>query len=296
MRLEDVDQALLPDQGESNRPILGLCRSYIDYQDDLSCLRGRLNISKVINRPHRVRLPCLFEENTSDLVDNQILVWTLRIILFNGICNEDTEALVRKAFQALRNYITLCAFKPDECLQRLYNRLNSDYLPMHALCRFFLESSGPTHERGERRTLPFLIDMTHLFELFVAEWLKTHIPAGIQVDVQDSIKVGEEHAFEFVIDISLSDSTTGRCLAVLDTKYKINPKPKNEDIYQVVAYAEAKSTDRAILVYPQVLDQPTVGSIGRVHVHTLSFRIGEDLDNAGKKFLSDLFKILRGHG
>ena len=60
--------------------------------------------------------------------------------------------------------------------------------------------------------LPFLIDMAHLFELFVAEWLHAHAPPELDVEVQDSIKLGEERAFEFVIDISLYDHASGRCL------------------------------------------------------------------------------------
>ncbi|MCX7038200.1 MAG: hypothetical protein NT005_03560 [Spirochaetes bacterium] len=43
------------------------------------------------------------------------------------------------------------------------------------MCRFFLESSGPTHEPGGNLMLPFLVDMARLFELFVAEWLQQHI-------------------------------------------------------------------------------------------------------------------------
>jgi 5-methylcytosine-specific restriction enzyme subunit McrC len=237
-----------------------------------------------------VNLPCRFEENTADLTDNQILAWTLHAILLTGMCQEGTETLVRKAFHALRSSVTLRPFKPDECLQQLYNRLNCDYLPLHALCRFFLESSGPTHERGERRTLPFLVDMAHLFELFVAEWLRAHAPPGLEVEVQDSIKLGEERAFEFVIDISLHDRATGRCVAVLDTKYKVDEKASNEDIYQVVTYAVAKESDCAILVYPQVLQHQAVGTVGPVRVHSLSYRIDGDLEAAGARFLQALLQ------
>ncbi|MBN1460435.1 MAG: restriction endonuclease [Armatimonadetes bacterium] len=270
----------------------GLYRSYLDEQDALPYLRGRLDLSEALARPHRVRLPCHYEENTADLADNQILVWTLHAILLTGLCQEHTETLVRKAFHALRSSVTLRPFKPDECLQQLYNRLNSDYLPLHALCRFFLESSGPTHERGEHRMLPFLIDMAHLFELFVAEWLRAHAPPELHVEVQDSIRLGEERAFEFVIDISLYDRATGRCLAVLDTKYKVDDKPSNDDISQVVTYAVAKGSDCAILVYPQAVQYHSVGTVGPVRVYVLGYPIDGDLEAAGQVFLSQLLKLL----
>ncbi len=53
-----------------------------------------------------------------------------------------------------------CPVGPDSCDGRTYNRLNADYEPMHALCRFFLNNSGPTHERGDRPMLPFLVNMS----------------------------------------------------------------------------------------------------------------------------------------
>jgi len=270
----------------------GLYRSYLDERDTLPYIRGRLNLSEALSRPHRVSLPCHFEENTADLSDNQILAWTLHAILLTGMCREDTETIVRKAFHALRNSVSLRPFKPDECFQQLYNRLNCDYLPMHALCRFFLESSGPTHNCGERRTLPFLVDMAHLFELFVAEWLKAHVPPEIKVEVQDSIKLGEERAFEFIIDISLVDRTTGRCIAVLDTKYKVDEKPSNDDISQVVTYAVAKDSECAILVYPQDLRYQAVGTVGPVRVYALGYPIGGDLEQAGYDLLGRILKVI----
>ncbi|MDB5034978.1 MAG: hypothetical protein JWQ98_2219 [Chlorobi bacterium] len=36
-----------------------------------------------------------------------------------------------------------------------YNRLNGDYPPLHALCRFFLKQAGLVHERGGFETIPF---------------------------------------------------------------------------------------------------------------------------------------------
>ena len=51
---------------------------------------------------------------------------------------------------------------------RLYHRLNQDYQPMHGLCRFFLEHSGPTHQDGDSAMIPFVVHMPALFEKFVA--------------------------------------------------------------------------------------------------------------------------------
>jgi 5-methylcytosine-specific restriction enzyme subunit McrC len=130
----------------------GLYRSYVSERDALPYLRGCLDVEEALARPPRVRL-----------------------ILMSGICTERTLPRVRMAYHTLRGSVTVRPFAPLDCMGRRYNRLNADYLPLHALCRFFLESSGPTHEPGGKLMLPFLVDMARLFEPFVAEWLQQHI-------------------------------------------------------------------------------------------------------------------------
>jgi 5-methylcytosine-specific restriction enzyme subunit McrC len=274
----------------------GLYRDYVPKRDDLPYLRGRVDLGLALSRPHRVCLPCSFEENTADLADNRILAWSLYIVLLSGQCKDETEVVVRRAFLALRGQVSLSSFSPEQCLQRLYNRLNADYLQLHALCRFFLESSGPTHEQGERHALPFLIDMAHLFELFVAEWLKAHLPADLRLDIQDSIQPGEEHAFRFVVDLSLVEPLTGRCLAVLDTKYKKDSAPSPDDVAQVVTYALAKEAKTVILVYPSPIEFPFRAEIGGISVRTMSFGIDSDLEAAGSDFLRQVLNAVNDSG
>jgi hypothetical protein len=111
-----------------------------------------------IRNLQRVALPCNFEEHTTDLEENQILLWTLTRILESGICTERSLPHIRQARRALLGLTTLQPFSARACSDRLYNRLNQDYEPLHALCRFFLEHTGPTHWLGDRRMLPILIN------------------------------------------------------------------------------------------------------------------------------------------
>jgi len=50
-----------------------------------------------------------------------------------------------------------------------------------------LEHSGSTHHAGDHTMLPFLVDMARLYELFVAEWLKTRLPKGWSVESQERV-------------------------------------------------------------------------------------------------------------
>ena len=64
---------------------------------------------------------------------------------------EKTLPTVRHAYRTIQGLVTLAPFNARACVGRLYNRLNDDYEPLHALCRFFLEHSGPTSRAANTR-------------------------------------------------------------------------------------------------------------------------------------------------
>jgi 5-methylcytosine-specific restriction enzyme subunit McrC len=262
----------------------------ISESEILPFIRGRLNIKQTIQKPWHVNLQCHYEEHTADIEENQILSWTLSRIANSGMCTERVLPTVRRAYHALRGFASLKPFKANDCIGRLYNRLNDDYHPIHALCRFFLEHSGPSHEFGDRTMLPFLVNMARLFELFVAEWLKAHLPSSLNLRIQEKVEVGESQELSFKIDLVLYDSNTGDPLCVLDTKYKAKDGPEANDVTQVIAYAEMKDCEEAFLVYPAPLPSSLIKTDGRIHVKALTFSLDGDLEEAGQSFLSDLIE------
>ena len=267
----------------------GLYRSYVPKNDDLPYVRGRIDVMAHIRNLQRVALPCNFEEHTTDVEENQILLWTLTRILESGICTERSLPHIRQARRALLGLSTLQPFSARACSDRLYNRLNQDYEPLHALCRFFLEHTGPTHRLGDRRMLPILIDMDRLFELFVVEWLRKHIPARYSVLGQENVQFHMGHIVSIKIDITVKDLETGQTVFVLDTKYKGAAQPAAADIEQVVAYAQAKGCTRAALIYPTELACPVSGFWGRdISVRSLAFRLDGDIEESGRRLLEEL--------
>lgn len=266
----------------------GLYRSYQPRNNSLPYVHGRVDLRQKSLRPWDVNLPCHYEEHTSDIEDNQILVWTLQHILRSGICTERSLPSVRRAYRTLRGSITPMPYCPQDCAGRIYNRLNQDYHPMHALCRFFLEHSGPSHRVGDRTMLPFLINMARLYELFVAEWLVSNLPSSFSVKAQERIAFGQGQNVHFDIDLVLyeNDSQTPRC--VMDTKYKVPIRPSARDVEQIVAYAEIKRCKEAILIYPKPLYEPLDAMIGDIRVRSLNFSLDGDLDLAGRSFMRGL--------
>jgi len=242
--------------------------------------------------PWRVELDCRFEEHTADIADNQILAWTLRGILQSGLCSGRILASVRQAFRGLQGAATLTPYGSSACLKRLYHRLNADYEPLHALCRFFLECSGPTHTTGTHDMLPFLVDMAHLFELFVAEWLKQHLPERFELLVQHSVLVGKSNKLTFRIDLVLCERQTGKVICVLDTKYKLGDSVVNADVSQVVTYAELQGCNKGVLLYPSIPLHRLDELVGNKRIVSLGFDLyGDDLDSAGSRLVKELEKL-----
>jgi len=59
-------------------------------------------------------------------------------------------------------------------------------------------------------------------------------------------------------------------------------------VAQVVAYAEMKECQMAILIYPVPLNSPLDERVGNIRVQGLTFSLAGDLERAGQAFLEHL--------
>lgn len=281
----------------------GLYRSYVPRTELLPHVRGRLDQRAFMPSPTDPRLRCHYRSHTADLEENRILSWTLFSIARCPLSSQRSLPYVRQAYHALEEIVTLQSYSAADCVGRRYNRLNEDYAVLHALCRFFLEGNGPSHHVGQHTMLPFLLDMSRLFELFMAQWLRTHLPAQVRMQEQERVPLGAQSNLSFQIDLVLSDKGSGQVLSVLDTKYKRSSQPSAEDVAQVVAYAQAKGCREAVLVYPlretdgeifrarqrTATKQPAEIRVGDIRVRRLCFNLDGDLESAGHAFMRQLF-------
>lgn len=269
----------------------GLYRTYLQRQESLPYIRGRVSTAQLVQSPWKTGLPCRYRKQTTDVSDNQILAWTLDRLRRGPIQNADAKRAVARGHRSLLGGVTLVPREARDCVGRDYNRLNDDYKPLHALCRFFLENTGPTHVSGNRVTVPFLVNMDRLFELFVAQWLDTHVSHEfLDIRAQDAIRVPEAAWLEFRVDLTIRNQYTGKVLCVLDTKYKRNSASgtgdvSHDDINQVVTYAKLKGASLAYLVYPSPRHQALDALFGDVRVRTCTFDLGSDIEAAGQVFL-----------
>lgn len=269
----------------------GYYRAYISRSEELSFLRGKLNINQLITNPWNPHPHCDFQENTADVEENQILAWTLFVILRSGICSEHVLPTIRNCYRNIGHIVSLQPFNPKDCLGRLYNRLNQDYMPLHSLCRFFLENIGPSYEIGDHTMLPFLVDMASLFELFVAEWLQINLPPDYELKKQERIKIDNKGDVFFKIDIVIYNANTKEPICVLDTKYKDVTQPSADDIAQIGFNALAKNCYDAILVYPSQINHPLNEIVNHINIRSSTFSLDGDLETAGRTFLKSILKL-----
>ncbi len=267
-----------------HRSRLGFHQAYIAQTTPLPYIRGRIT---ELPQPPQTAVTCIHHIHTPDLPDNQILAYTLNQILRSQRCQDTTQNLLRRAYHTLQGLVTYAEFDSSDCNGRFYTRLNQDYRSLHALCRFFLANTGPSHERGNHTIQPFLINMALLFEQFVAEWVNQHLPNAWQLKTQEVVHLGTDRQLQLKIDMVLYDKN-GRCHTVLDTKYKTPTRPSQADINQIITYAKSKQSHNAILVYPQPLPHPLDIWLDDLHIRSLSFPLNSDLDTAGKQFLQNV--------
>jgi len=240
----------------------------------------------------KTKLPCCYEEHTLDIPDNQIIAWTIHVILHSGICGGKTIKVLREVERRLGGTVSLLLFSGADCIGRLYSRLNADYELLHKLCRFFLDNSGPTHQIGRRSMIPFLVNMARLFELFVARWINAHLDPQYRLKTQESLVVSKDGNLKMQMDLVLYGNGSEQPLCVLDTKYKVHGSIQSPDYNQAVAYADALHCDTALLLYPQELAMPFDVKKGNVRVKTIAFDVSKDLDESGKFLLEQIYECL----
>ncbi len=286
--------ALLLAQRVLNRCRQGLQRAYRIQEASLPYLRGQLHMAAVLQRPVRTELPCRFHEYSADVADNQILLWTLQQIERSTLCGERSAPTVRQGVRTLQRQVSAQPVTAWECRRRTYSRLNQDYAPLHALCAFFLEHSGPSHLLGDQPALPFVVEMARLYERFVAAWLHQNLSPQWRLQIQETHPITSDQ--RFAIDLVLYDAHSGAVCCVMDTKYKVAARVNTADVAQVVAYAEAKGATDAMLIYPQSPTIPLDTNIGDIRVRTLPFPLDGDLDANGHHFLHHLSRVATADG
>jgi len=248
----------------------GILADYIEREDDLPVLRGRLlGDQQMLRRFGQLdRLACRFDEHEQDIVENQLVAAALDLCS-TRVTHEFVRRRVRQLLAVFQEVCRIDELDLNSVRYQgiAYNRLNDHYRNAHDLAWLILDGLGTRNllASGQTRCFAFLIDMNHLFEMFVYRLVDRLLSdTGMRVHYQRGdrsiiVNASTNRPYARVIPDLLIEGrglADGRRVAV-DAKYKLYDERKvsSGDVYQSFLYAYAfghaeTGVRSAVLLYP----------------------------------------------
>ncbi|NQV80000.1 MAG: restriction endonuclease [Alphaproteobacteria bacterium] len=253
----------------------GMPRRYVEHEDDLSALRGSLNVVRQFTR-HAVnpsRLACRFDVLSEDTALNRIMKAAVVHLSRMSRSSANQQRLHELAFvYADIAEISPSALRWDEVTIDRTNRRWQELLDM---ARLFLLNRYQTTTGGTDQGTALLFEMSTLFEEYVGRLIsRTLAGTDLTVSLQGgrlfclSADTSERGLFQTKPDILIRRA--GTVTHVIDTKWKRissridDPKQgvSQGDVYQMMAYAQLYHAPRLTLLYPH---HPGLGNEELVH-------------------------------
>jgi 5-methylcytosine-specific restriction enzyme subunit McrC len=228
----------------------GLISGYMNREDSLQVLRGRIDFSRQLKKNPGNYFPfeVTFDDFVEDVPENQILKKALRISLKYGLQNRN---LRNQAQNLLFNFKDVSDISEVPAWNE--SRLNSHYWNPLRLAELIISGNGFHENTGDVQINGFSIDMYKVFEDFVAKQLAERINSSDDlVATQKSLLLDVGGIYREKPDVIWYRN--GKPFQVLDTKYK---QPEGEtqqrdslnDLRQVISYASLLGLKEAHIVY-----------------------------------------------
>ena len=246
----------------------GFIKSYISQTDELTTIRGRINISQSIRRLsfQNAKTICDFDEFSADIYFNQIIKATL-LYLKRCPVKVNIKRDISKVLQYFNEIgtITISAIKWENLI---FNRNNAHYDTLIYFCKLICEEAIANKEKGsnnfrviEDKLLP------KLFEKFIFAFYKSELP-DCSVLYQKKINWKTDN-FEMLPTMNVDTIiVSGSNKLIIDTKFysktsQIHPFSNNRtvissNLYQIFTYVKNEAANfpennvGGMLLYPQV--------------------------------------------
>ncbi|WP_027443691.1 McrC family protein [Erythrobacter cryptus] len=247
----------------------GLPRAYRRREEDLSALRGRLDITRQFTRNavRPDRLACRFDELEADTPLMRIMAAAV-VLLARHVRAHETRRKLDELRFVLADIPLLPVNRLPWSAVRI-DRTNRRWDALFRLARLLLQRDWQAthHDARKPEGLTLLFPMNDLFEKYVAALLRRAL-AGNGIEVIDQgghraclgtftgqhLKSG--HVFRTKPDLILRQN--GWTRAIIDTKWKhLSDDPLDRkhgvsqaDVYQLMAYARLYQVPELMLLYP----------------------------------------------
>ena len=212
----------------------GLYREYLNKVEDLSVVRGKIDMPGTIRKimEHRVAVTCDYDELSENNLFNQILKSTVFLLMKAVDVEEKYKAELKKEMLFFSNVLEL-DLKQVRWSSIRFQRNNRTYQLLLAICQLLVEGSLITTEKGEYHLAGFVDEqrMSRLYEKFILEYY------------------AQEYGL-MQTDITL---TYGNQTLIIDAKYYTHTMQTNFDVttlhsgnmYQIYTYVKNKEAQVA---------------------------------------------------
>ncbi|MEQ2412651.1 5-methylcytosine-specific restriction endonuclease system specificity protein McrC [Blautia acetigignens] len=229
----------------------GLYREYRNCQEDLSVMRGKINMQGTIRNKmsRRQLLACEFDELSENNLLNQILKSTVLLLLKHGNVKARYKDDLKKKMLFFSAVDTLELTSVRWSAIR-FGRNNQNYRMLISICQLLAEGLLLTTEQGEYRLAAFLDEqrMCRLYEKFILEYHRKHFP---QLSVTASqIPWALDDGSGTMLPVMQSDITLqlGSSVLIIDAKYYSHTTQEHYgrhtlhsgNLYQIFTYVKNK--------------------------------------------------------
>ena len=157
----------------------GLYRQYVPCREDLTVMRGKLDMPGTIqNRIERKqRLACEYDELSENTLFNQILKTTVTLLLRHGSVTKEHKNALKKEMLYFSGVDAIDPAAIHWSAIR-FHRDSGAYRLLLGLCRLVLDGMLMTTEEGGYKLASFVDEqkMERLYEKFILEYYARHWP------------------------------------------------------------------------------------------------------------------------
>ncbi|SBV31863.1 conserved protein of unknown function [uncultured Sphingopyxis sp.] len=241
----------------------GMPRHYIEREEDMATLRGRLDVTRQFTRlaANPARLACRFDELSPDIAINRIMRAAVDRLRRISQSADNQRRLAELAFA----YADITPV-PRQALRwdavRL-DRTNARWKDLLALARLILGERFQTSSMGEQTGFSLLFEMNTLFEEYIGRMLRRALAgSGLSVHLQGGrlycLEAADDGRRTFQTRPDILIKRGGEVVHIVDTKWKRiasridDPKQgvSQADVYQMMAYGQLYGCGALTLLYP----------------------------------------------
>lgn len=269
----------------------GLYREYINGQEELHVMRGKINMPGTIkNRlSHERVLTCDFDELSENNLFNQIIKTTVSLLLRNAKVKSEYKDDLKKKMLFFSN-VDILELTSIRWSSIRFQRNNQTYRMLISICQLIIEGMLITTDAGDCRLASFVDEqrMCRLYEKFILEYYSRHYPeltvsaSQIPWSVDDGIRTMLP---VMQSDIHLQKDNT---VLVIDAKYYSHTTQTQYDkhtlhsnnMYQIFTYVKNRDYEfgedehkvSGVLLYAKTEEEIQPDNVYQMHGNQITVR------------------------